>query len=145
MRLRKFIIWMRWQPCSQTYFMPKWQLHYLTNLKGKHNSFEWNLPPTSLKGKRIKGFFLFMTVVSFKQAKSDYGKKEPHERGCCWIIKFSHCLNFEFFQFELKKKFVKWTTYDTFLRRVNFILMFFQGELASLLRAGKPFPGDLEG
>ena len=45
-----------------------------------------------------------MTVVSFKQAKSDYGKKEPHERGCCWIIKFSYCLNFEFFQFELKKK-----------------------------------------
>ena len=45
-----------------------------------------------------------MTVVSFKQVKSDYGKKEPHERGCCWIIKFSYCLNFEFFQFELKKK-----------------------------------------
>ena len=42
-----------------------------------------------------------------------------------------------FFQFELKmavhtacmkKKNCKWTTFDTFLRRVNFILMFFQEE-----------------
>ena len=59
-----------------------------------------------------------------------------------------------FFQFKLKitthytlekKKSVKLTTYDTFLRRVNFILMFFQEELASLLSVVKPFPGDLEG
>ena len=44
-----------------------------------------------------------------------------------------------------KKEFVKWTTFDTFLRRVNFILMLSQGELASLLSAGKRFSGDLEG
>ena len=33
---------------------------------------------------------------------------------------------------------------NNFLRRVNFILMFFQEELPSFLSAGKPFPGDLE-
>ena len=44
-----------------------------------------------------------------------------------------------------KKKSVKWTTFDTFLRRVNFILVFFQEELGSLLSLGKPFPNDLEG
>ena len=59
-----------------------------------------------------------------------------------------------FFQFELKmtvhavrtkkKKSVNWTTFDTFLGRVNFILMFFQEELASLLSTGKPFSHDLE-
>ena len=59
-----------------------------------------------------------------------------------------------FFQLELKmavhaartkRKFLKWTTFDTFLRKVNFIFMFFQEELASLVSAGKPFSGDLEG
>ena len=35
-----------------------------------------------------------MTMSSFKQVQSNYGKKEPCERGCSWIIKFSHCLNF---------------------------------------------------
>ena len=34
-----------------------------------------------------------MTMLSFKQVKSNYGKKEPCEQRCCWIIKFSHCLN----------------------------------------------------
>ena len=32
-----------------------------------------------------------------------------------------------------------------FLRKVNFILMFFREELASLSSAGMQFPGDLEG
>ena len=36
-----------------------------------------------------------------------------------------------------RKKSVKRTTFDTFLRRVNFILMFIQEELASFLSAGK--------
>ena len=35
-----------------------------------------------------------MTMLSFKQIASNYGKKEPCERDCSWIIKFSHCLNF---------------------------------------------------
>ena len=43
-----------------------------------------------------------------------------------------------------KKKCVKGTTFNTFLRRVNFILMCFQEELAPLLSAGKPFSSDLE-
>ena len=30
-----------------------------------------------------------------------------------------------------KKKSVKWKTFDSFLRRINFILIFFQEELAS--------------
>ena len=59
-----------------------------------------------------------------------------------------------FFQFELKravhaaltkKKSMKWITFDTFLRRVNFILMFLQEELASLLSMGKPFSGNVGG
>ena len=37
-----------------------------------------------------------------------------------------------------------WATFDTFSRRVDFIMMVFQ-ELPSLLSAEKPFPGDLEG
>ena len=41
----------------------------------------------------------------------------------------------------MKKKSVKWTTFDAFFRRV---LMFFQEELPSLLSARKPFSGDLE-
>ena len=55
-----------------------------------------------------------------------------------------------FFQFELKmaarvacKKEKICTKFETFLRRVNFILMFLQ-ELPCLFSAGKPFSGDLE-
>ena len=48
------------------------------------------------KKERVKGFFIFMTMLSFKQVESNYGKKEPCERGCSWIIKFSHYLNFEY-------------------------------------------------
>ena len=31
---------------------------------------------------RVKGFFIFMTMLSFKQLESNYGKKEPCEQGC---------------------------------------------------------------
>ena len=44
-----------------------------------------------------------------------------------------------------KKKSVEWTTFDTSLRRVNFILMFFQEKVASYLSAEKPFSSNLEG
>ena len=47
-----------------------------------------------MKKERVKGFFIFMTMPSFKQVESNYGKKKPWEQGCSWIIKFSHCLNF---------------------------------------------------
>ena len=33
-------------------------------------------------------------MLSFKQVESNYGKKEPYERGLSWVIMFSHCLNF---------------------------------------------------
>ena len=46
------------------------------------------------KRKRVTGFFVFMTMLSFKQVESNYGKKDPCEQSCSWIIKFSHCLNF---------------------------------------------------
>ena len=46
--------------------------------------------------EKVKGFFIFMTLPSFKQIESNYCKKEPCERGCIWIIKFFHCLNFKF-------------------------------------------------
>ena len=35
-----------------------------------------------------------MTMLSFKQGESNYDKKEACQRGCTWMIKFSHCLNF---------------------------------------------------
>ena len=44
-----------------------------------------------------------------------------------------------FFQFEPN------AVYDDFLRIVNFILMFFQEELYSLLVSGKPSYSNLEG
>ena len=44
-----------------------------------------------------------------------------------------------------KKKSVKWITFDSFLIRVNFILIFFQEESAFLLSVEKPFSGGLEG
>ena len=44
------------------------------------------------KKERVKGFSVFMTMPSFKQVESNYGKKEPWERACST---FSHCLNFE--------------------------------------------------
>ena len=37
--------------------------------------------------------FIFMTMTSFKQVESNYGKKKPCEQGCSWIVKISHCLN----------------------------------------------------
>ena len=46
--------------------------------------------------ERVKGFFIFMTMLSFKEVQSNYDKKEPYERGCSWITKFSHCLNFRY-------------------------------------------------
>ena len=44
----------------------------------------------NLEGKN----FIFMTILSFKQFESYYGKKKHSERGCSWFIKFSHCLDF---------------------------------------------------
>ena len=46
------------------------------------------------KKESVKGFFILMALLSFKQVESDNGKKDPCERGCSWIMKFSHCFNF---------------------------------------------------
>ena len=56
-----------------------------------------------LKKRKIKGFFLtiFMTMLSFKQVESNYGKREPCQWGCNWIIKFSHCLNFGYSKYSI--------------------------------------------
>ena len=35
-----------------------------------------------------------MTMLSFKQVEPNYGINEPCRRGCSWIIRFSHYLNF---------------------------------------------------
>ena len=59
-----------------------------------------------------------------------------------------------FFQFKLKmtvhaahtkRKVLKSKTFDTFLRKVDLVFMFFQEELASLVSLEKRFSGDLEG
>ena len=42
-----------------------------------------------------------MTMLSFKQVESNYGKREPDEQGCSWIIEFSHCLNFRYCKYGI--------------------------------------------
>ena len=97
------------------------------------------------KKEKVKGFFIFTTMLSLKQVKSNYGiKKGPMNNAVVglnflivWILCTINMLLF--FQFELKmavhaalmkKKSVMWTTFDAFLRKISF-LMFFQEELAS--------------
>ena len=111
------------------------------------------------KKEKVKGFFIFTTMLSLKQVKSNYGiKMGPMNNAVVglnflivWILCTINMLLF--FQFELKmavhaalmkKKSVMWTTFDAFLRKISF-LMFFQEELASILSTGRPFSGDLEG
>ena len=48
-------------------------------------------------------------MSSFKQAESNYGKKEPCEQGCSQIIKFSHCLNFGYCKYGIII-FFKWNS-----------------------------------
>ena len=99
----------------------------------------------------------------FEAVESNYSRKEPCEQGCSGflIVWTSDTVNIVLLFFQpgmtarakkkkytlhvRRKKYVKWTTFDTFLRRVNFILIFFQEELAFLLCAEKPFSGNLEG
>ena len=46
------------------------------------------------KKESVKGFFIFMSMLSFKENELNNDKKEHYEQGCSWIIKFSHCLDF---------------------------------------------------
>ena len=83
------------------------------------------------KKKRVNGLFIFMTMTSFKQVESNYRRKDPYERGCGWIVTFFWI--------------VSWTNFDTFLRIVNFILIFFREESDSFLSVGKLFFNNLKG
>ena len=95
-------------------------------------------------------------MLPFKQVESNYSES-PANKVAVRLLSFpilwiSDTVNMVllFFQFELKmavhatctktKNYVKWTTFNTFLRKVNFIYNF-----ASLLSAWKPFSGNLEG
>ena len=49
-----------------------------------------------LKKEKVKDFFIFMTILSFKQVEYNHSKKKPCKQGCSSIIKFSHCLSFEY-------------------------------------------------
>ena len=40
------------------------------------------------KEERVKGFFIFITMISFKQVEYNYSKIEPCKRGCSWITNF---------------------------------------------------------
>ena len=53
------------------------------------------------KKERVKSFFIFMIMPSFKQVESNYGKKEPCEQDCSWIIMFSHWLNFRYPKYSI--------------------------------------------
>ena len=78
-----------------------------------------------------------MTMLSFKQDESNYGKKEHCDRGFSWIIKFSHCFHFGYRKYGIiTKKNNAWSEQ---------LLIHFQEGLASLLSVGKSFSSDLEG
>ena len=47
------------------------------------------------KSERVKGFFIFTTMLLLKEIESNYSKKEPGKQGCSWMIKFSHYINFQ--------------------------------------------------
>ena len=72
--------------CLLKFSLPNWYTIIIVTKRERVKGF--------FKRERVKGFFIFMTMPSFKQVESNYGKKESCERGCSWIIKFSHCLNF---------------------------------------------------
>ena len=46
------------------------------------------------KKERVKGFFIFMSMLSFKEVESNSDKKEHCDRDGSWIIRFCQCLNF---------------------------------------------------
>ena len=54
-----------------------------------------NIKKEFLKKKRVKGFFIFMTMLSFKQVESNYGQKESCEGGYSFDV-FPRRANFPF-------------------------------------------------
>ena len=98
----------------------------------------------NLEGKR----FIYFNDYAITQASwIYYGKKEPCKHICTvvrlWsflIVSILNTINMVL----LWRKTVKSKILYTFLRIVNFILIYFQEELASLLSAAKPFSSNLE-
>ena len=95
-----------------------------------------------------------MTMLSFKKAESTTIRETPTNEVVVGLILDAVNIVLLCFQFELKmgvhaastnKKIFEVHKFWYFFRRVNFILIFFKKELASLLSAGKPFSGDIEG
>ena len=111
-----------------------------------------------LKGKRkdkrflyflfifyVYSFFIYM--LWFKQVESNCGRKQPCERACSWIITFSHCQNFEYrkygiiFSIRTQNGCTRRTHKENLwseqllilLKKVNFIFIFFQEQLAFLV------------
>ena len=106
MRLRKFIIQMRWQPRSQTYCLPKWQLHYLTNRKEKQ-FFRMKLASNIAIGWMVS-LFLWLCYNSSKLNLTTVRKSTVNEVVVgllsfliVWILDTGNMLLL-FFQFELK-------------------------------------------
>ena len=111
--------------------------------------------------KKVPRFLYFYDyAISCKQVESSYGKKEPCKQVVrlssfliVWILDIVNVVFF--FQFKLKmnahpalsKKNNLWIEQllMKFLRKVSFILLFFQEQLASLLNRGKTFSGNLGG
>ena len=69
------------------------KVHYLNEMSNSLSNLLYAKMAIALP-KRVKRFFIFMTMFSFKEVESNVGKKALCERGCSWMIKFSHCLNF---------------------------------------------------
>ena len=105
--------------------------------------------------------FIFMTMLSFKQVESNFVRKSPANKVVVglliflivWILDKVNCIIIFSIQKIaenvvhaacLKKKICEVNNFWYFLRRVNFILMFFKEDLDSLLSAGKPFFSNLE-
>ena len=74
--------------------MLKFRLPNLYTIKNKE---------TFTEERKGESFFIFMTILSFKQVEYNYSKKKPCKQGCSSIIKFSHCLSFEYCKYCFEK------------------------------------------
>ena len=96
-----------------------------------------------LNKEKVKGFFIFMTILSFKQVEYNHSKKKPCKQGCSSIIKFSHCLSFEYCKYGFIYLFI----YLFFNLNSKWLYMLHAQRKKSLkwTSVGKPFSGNLEG
>ena len=94
------------------------------------------------KKEKVKGFFIFMTILSFKQVEYNYSKKKPCKQGCSSIIKFSHCLSFEYCKYGFIYLFIYFFNLNS-----KWLYMLHAQRKKSLkwTSVGKTFSGNLEG